>query len=247
MNREGRTRTAREYARHLRDGDVIRDPFHPTAQAFTVEAVHHTSPSSLSIDLYERMPIHNIDVRAVLEVLAGPSTQLDATIWDQEQAEQAGRAVDEKPAKTEKKRRRWPWIAAVPVAFFAGVVLGVAPTDTTATTATPPVNEAVEEPAPTVTVTPDPKVVTKTETNTVTKRVVPQSCLDGLDAAESLVHEVMIPFGEVTIDLLDATNTFDLAGIESATAEIDRLTSRTERIVAEYNAAADECRMAARR
>ena len=64
-------------------------------------------------------------------------------------------AMPQQPAPQQpapKAKRRWPWIVAIPVAFFVGVGIGAVPTEPTTTTA------ADVEPAaaPTVTVTAEP-------------------------------------------------------------------------------------------
>lgn len=234
MNREGHPRTAREYAKHLRPGDVINHP--SGGHQVTVARVDPYSPSTVQISLYEHSTPIWPNVTSVFDVLAGPSTQLDATVWDQEQAAQASQPEPAAASAKPKKRRRWPWIAAVPVAFFVGVMLGVAPTDTT--TPAPPTNQAAAEPepAPTVTVTPEPKVVTKTETKwktrTVTKKVVPQSCRDAMDAGWAMTDWIA--------ELGAAMETLDVA-------EMERLGDQAYDIGADWGLHAELCRQEARR
>lgn len=59
--------------------------------------------------------------------------------------------VEPKPAKG---KRRWPWIVAVPVAFFIGVGVGGVGGDTTPVAST--LQPTIREPGPTVTVTAPP-------------------------------------------------------------------------------------------
>ena len=125
------------------------------------------------------------------------------------------------PPPVKAPKRRVGLVLAVAASVVAGIAIGSAATGSA-----------------------EPTTKTETVTETETVEVAPQSCLDALDAAEGLVHRGVVPAFDASADAMDAASRFDVAGINAATARMNRLTPRIERYVGDYNAAADSCRSA---
>lgn len=106
----------------------------------------------------------------------------------------------------------------------------------------------------------EPKIQTVTKTETVTEKVkvVPQGCLDALDAAAGIYGEFGA-FGDITVGYIDliqrsavAGMDMDVAEIEDITAEMRDLTDDTTNVTKNvkplsrtFLAGSDECRAAA--
>ncbi len=84
----------------------------------------------------------------------------------------------------------------------------------------------------------EPQVRTVTETETVTEEVevevVPQGCLDAIEAGETIMAEEMPKFADITIGYIDliqraaeAGVQMDVAAIETITDEMEDLTAQT--------------------
>jgi hypothetical protein len=132
--------------------------------------------------------------------------------------------------KPPKKKRTW----ILPVAcLVGGIIMGGA----SATSAKSEPAAAEPKPAPTVTKTVTPEPVIKE----VTKVQTPAACLEALDLSEkgfSLASEAM---GYMT-DAMNAASQFDVAGIESATAELKVVNPKISDLTAPMRAAASSCR-----
>ncbi|TDE02813.1 hypothetical protein [Jiangella asiatica] len=131
------------------------------------------------------------------------------------------------PQPPATKRRRWPWIAAIVLALFAGVGIGSASGET-GTTAMP-----------------EPQVVTETVTETVTEEVAvtPDACLNALDAAEAVISHAQTAIGRMG-EGFEAAASFDISGLDELTAWLDEQTPVVRDARAEYDTRAAECRSA---
>jgi len=78
-----------------------------------------------------------------------------------------------------------------------------------------------------------------------TKTVVPQSCLDALDMADSGFGLAADAMGIVS-DAFTAISEFDMDGVERASAKLSETTSGFTDLSPKYNAAKEQCRAASK-
>lgn len=140
---------------------------------------------------------------------------------------------------TPSKRRRWVTPVIGTTALLFGVGIGAAGSSGEATADAPDAPTATEtitaspEPAPTVTETAEPEVITETETVTeeveveVEVAVTPDSCLSALDAGDESI-DLLSQGIDIAADAMYAASIMDVAGIESANAQIEALTPQLE-------------------
>lgn len=89
---------------------------------------------------------------------------------------------------------------------------------------------------------PEPEVVTETETVTEEVEVTPPSCLDALDATEVMLNDGVVPTIEAAQASYQALAAFDPVAMESALTDLESVNAEVEGLVADYAAAAVECR-----
>lgn len=95
-------------------------------------------------------------------------------------------------------------------ALVAGIVIGSAGTAESNTTAAPQVK-------------------------TVTETVVPQGCLDAIDAAESIMGDETPKFAQVTIAYIDLVQRALMAGMDMDVAEANRIADKVRHLSRKTN------------
>jgi hypothetical protein len=156
--------------------------------------------------------------------------------------------TDVKPAK---KRRRWPFVAALPVVLLVGVAIGQANPETTPaadSSTLGPVGSALRAtPGPTVTVTSAPrpaatvKVTSPPVVTTVTKTVTPAACAKALDQADRLEAAFQWETDWI-VRYLNAVSEFDVDKLNTMNAEIGPKTDQYAGVIPAYEALAKACR-----
>ena len=83
----------------------------------------------------------------------------------------------------------------------------------------------------------EPKTITKTETvtETVEVEVTPQSCLDAIDHATTLL-DINADAFEASGEMFDASIDMNIAKLESATSDLESLTPRLKKVGDKYTA-----------
>jgi hypothetical protein len=118
-----------------------------------------------------------------------------------------------------KSKRRWPWIAAVPVTFVFAFAIGTSTGGAMDIESTP---AAASDPVDTT----------------------PQSCLDALDYAETgfgYASDSMAAAGRGFV----AASNLDAAGMTAAKADIEAATGQLDSLAPSWNEAKAACRAAA--
>lgn len=104
----------------------------------------------------------------------------------------------------------------------------------------------------------EPKIRTVTETQTVTEEVVPQGCLDAIDAAETMATQSG-KFARITVGYIDLIERAAMAGASFDTAEVadiahdmedlsgrtNNITERLDPVIASFKSGRAECEAAA--
>jgi len=124
------------------------------------------------------------------------------------------------PPRRRKTARRFIWPAATAAALLVGVGIGSASTE--------PTVKVVEGPAPA------PKVERVTEYKT------PESCIESVDAGESLVQQIADYLGAES-EAWTAASTFSTAALQAASAAKDKEADKLVTSVQDYLTPARNC------